>query len=213
MSNPVKLADRPVIKKTETRIQFLGLDELEKLVSTPYPDSVFARVDPALFLTAAMTGLRQGELLALRWRDVDFKAQRIRVVENYVRGQFDKPKSEKSSRSVPMASKVAVALLDLHDRTDFPRAGDLVFGHPGLGGPLDRSKLIRRFKQARERAEVRPITFHDLRHTFGTTMAAAGEPQRNIQEWMGHDDLKTTQVYMHYAPRHNEVEAVDRAFS
>jgi integrase len=130
-----------------------------------------------------------------------------------VRGQFDTPKSVKSSRSVPMASKVAAALLDLHERTDFPRAGDLVFGHPELGRPLDRSKLIRRFKEALERAEVRQITFHELRHTFGTTMAAAGAPQRNIQEWMGHDDLKTTHVYMHYAPRYNEVEAVDKAFS
>src|SRR6202012_1234954 len=65
-----------------------------------------ARVDRALYLTAAMTGLRQGELLGLRWRDVDFTSRRIRVVTNYVRGEFDHPKSEESARSVPMGRKV-----------------------------------------------------------------------------------------------------------
>jgi integrase len=211
--NPVKLADRPVIKRSETRIQFLNLDELEQLVGQAYPSDPWSKLEPILYLTAAMTGLRQGELIALRWRDVDFDARRIRVVQNYVRDEFTAPKSEKSSRSVPMASKVAAALSDLRDWSEFVGPDDLVFAHPDTGKPLDRSKLIRRFKQALDCAELPKITFHELRHTFGTTMAAAGEPQRNIQEWMGHDDLKTTQVYMHYAPRHNEVEAVDRAFS
>ncbi len=59
---------------------------------------------------------------------------------------------------------------------------------------------MRRFTQATERAEVRPITFHELRHTFGTRMAAAGVPLRTIQHWTGHADAKTTQVYAHYQP-------------
>ncbi len=86
--------------------------------------------------------------------------------------------------------------------------------HPTLGHPLDRSKLLKRFKAAVKRAEVgqfkevvkdgkkdrRPLTrFHDLRHTFGTRMAAAGVPMRTLQEWMGHRDLKTTLIYADYA--------------
>jgi integrase len=71
------------------------------------PDAVLeddlARVDRALYLTAAMTGLRQGELLGLRWRDVDWAAQKVRVVRPYVRGRFRSPKSRTSSRAVPMA--------------------------------------------------------------------------------------------------------------
>ena len=50
------------------------------------------------------------------------------------------------------------------------------------------------------RADVHEITFHELRHTFGTQMAAAGAPLRAIQEWMGHADAKTTEIYAHYAP-------------
>ncbi|HUY58605.1 MAG TPA: site-specific integrase [Solirubrobacteraceae bacterium] len=212
-SNPVKLADRPTLKKTETRIQFLDQEELEKVLATPYPDDAIGRLEPTLYLTAAMTGLRQGELLGLRWRDVDFDAHRVRVVAPYVRGEFGDPKSAGSGRSVPMAGRVETALAELRARSYYAHDRDLVFCHPETGKPLDRSKLVRRFRQALEGAEVHRITFHELRHTFGTRMAAAGEPMRKIQEWMGHADAKTTQVYAHYQPSHDEVAAVDRAFS
>jgi len=59
-------------------------------------------------------------------------------------------------------------------------------------GPLERSRLLKRYKKALEAAKVRPVRFHDLRHTFGTRMAAAGVPLRTIQEFMGHRDYKTT---------------------
>jgi integrase len=99
-SNPVKLADRPTLKKTETRIQFLDQPELEQLLAAPYPDDPFGRIEPTLYLIAAMTGLRQGELLGLRWRDVDLEARKVRVVSPYVRGEFGDPKSAGSGRSV-----------------------------------------------------------------------------------------------------------------
>jgi integrase len=210
--NPVKLADRPTIKKTETRIQFLEQAELEQLLAAPYPDDAFGRIEPTLYLTAAMTGLRQGELLGLRWRDVDFDARKIRVVSPFVRGEFGDPKSIGSGRSVPMAERVAVALRELHERSLYSRDRDLVFCHSETGKPLDRSKLVRRFKQALDRAGVHRITFHELRHTFGTRMAAAGTPMRTLQYWMGHADSKTTQIYAHYQPSDQEADAVDRAF-
>jgi integrase len=75
------------------------------------------------------------------------------------------------------------------------------------------SKLVRRFKKALEQADVRRITFHELRHTFGTRMAANGVPLRTIQHWMGHADAKTTQVYSHYQPSGAEAEVVDGAFA
>jgi integrase len=68
------------------------------------------------------------------------------------------------------------------------------------------------FKQAIKLAKVREIIFHELRHTFGTRMAAAGVPLRTIQHWMGHADAKTTQVYAHYQPSDHEADTVDQAF-
>ncbi|MGZ4197258.1 MAG: tyrosine-type recombinase/integrase [Solirubrobacteraceae bacterium] len=212
-TNPVKLADRPTVKKTETRIQFLEQPELEQLLAAPYPDDAFGRIEPTLYLTAAMTGLRQGELLGLRWRDVDFDARKIRVVSPYVRGEFGDPKSAGSGRSVPMADRVAVALGELRERSYYAHDRDLVFCHPETGKPLDRSKLVRRFKQAIDRAGVHRVTFHELRHTFGTRMAAAGTPMRTLQHWMGHADSKTTQIYAHYQPSDQQADAVDRAFA
>ncbi len=77
---------------------------------------------------------------------------------------------------------------------------DLVFCHPQTGHVLDASKLRKRFVDAIDQAGVNAITFHELRHTFGTQMAAAGAPLRAIQEWLGHADAKTTEIYSHYAP-------------
>ena len=204
---------RKGVKKTETRIQFLEQPELEQLLAAPYPDDAFGRIEPTLYLTAAMTGLRQGELLGLRWRDVDFAARKIRVVSPFVRGEFGDPKSVGSGRSVPMAERVADALGELREHYLYSRDRDLHFCHPETGKPLDRSKLVRCFKQALACAEVHRITFHALRHTFGTRMAAAGTPMRTLQYWMGHADSKTTQIYAHYQPSDQEADAVDRAFA
>jgi integrase len=172
-----------------------------------------AASEPVLYLTAAMTGLRQGELLGLRWRDVDFAARKVCVVSPYVRGEFGDPKSEGSGRSVPLAERVATELEALRARSPYATDKNLVFCHPETGNPLDRAKLTRRFKKAVRGAGVREITFHELRHTFGTRMAGAGVPLRTLQHWMGYADAKTTQVYAHYQPSDHEADTVDRAFS
>ena len=64
--------------------------------------------------------------------------------------------------------------------------------------------MRKRFKKALAAAGVRAVRFHDLRHTFGTHCAAAGTPLRTLQEWMGHRDAKTTQIYADYAPSAHE---------
>jgi integrase len=209
---PREAAERPVIGTTETRIKFLDQGELEKLLATTYPQDAFGSIEATLHLTAAMTGLRQGELLGLRWRDVDFAARKVRVVSPYVRGEFGDPKSEGSGRSVPLAERVSTELENLRARSPYAADKNLVFCHPETGNPLDRAKLTRRFKKAIRSADVREITFHELRHTFGTRMAAAGVPLRTIQHWMGHADAKTTQVYAHYQPCDHEADTVDQAF-
>ncbi len=152
------------------------------------------------------------ELLALKWLDIDWPVGRVRVADSFTRGRMDTPKSHEG-RSVPMAARLARELAGLRQRSRFRADTDLVFCHPDTGHVLDPSKMRKRFKDALARAEVRAITFHELRHTFGTQMAAAGAPLRAIQEWMGHADAKTTEIYRHYAPDpSNGAAFIERAF-
>jgi len=150
-----------------TAIYLYGLDLDEEGRADP-----LIAVERVLYVTAAMTGMRQGELLALRWMDVDWMAHRVRVRRNFVRGKFGTPKSKRSSRSIPLADDVARELELLCQASSYQTDEDLVFAHPHSGNPIDRSRLLKRFKAALERAGVREIRFHDLRHTFGTRMAA-----------------------------------------
>jgi integrase len=197
--NAVAEAERPRADGTDPDIRFIDLEELEALLQE-VPDDVLGAVERPLYLTAAMTGLRQGELIALRWKDVDWKAGLIRVRRNYTRGRFGTPKTKRSSRAVPMPGRVATELKQHLKRSNYTGADDLAFCHPETGNPFDSSKMRKRFKAAIKVAGVRSIRFHDLRHTFGTRMAAAGAPLRTIQEWMGHRDYKTTEIYADYAP-------------
>ena len=122
-------------------------------------------------------------------------------------------KSKRSSRSVPLADRLAGELDRLHQETPYRHDDELVFAHPHTGKPIDRSKLLKRFKAALRREGVRAVRFHDLRHTFGTRMAAQGVPMRALQEMMGHRDFKTTLIYADYAPSAREAEWVEAAFA
>jgi len=237
--NPVRRAEKPgrVRKGANPDLQFLSVAELDAVIRT-IPDEVVVRtpapsrrgrpgpapppspdvLGPVLrvvILTAALTGLRQSELLGLRWRDIDWGTQRIRVRNTFVRGEHSTAgKSDLSTRrSVPMAGRLARELELWSKRTAFAGDEELVFAHPLKGTPLDSSKLSKRFKKACVEAKVRPVRFHDLRHTFATRLAASGTPIRTIQEFLGHADAKTTQIYAHYAPSEHEVELVDAAFA
>jgi integrase len=180
------------------------------------PEEVMALVraaaseqDAVIFLTAAFTGLRRGELLALRWRDIDFAGSVIRVRGSFAAGVLTTPKSGRV-RSVPMASEVAGALARLSARGSSIGEDDLVFAGE-LGTYLDGSALRRRYDRALARAGLRRLRFHDLRHTFGTRVIAKADIRR-VQEWMGHADVQTTMKYLHYAPRAEDAALVDEAF-
>jgi integrase len=169
------------------------------------PEEVLALVrwaageeDAAIYLTAAFTGLRRGELIGLRWRDVDFPGSLIRVRRSYSYGGLTVPKSGKA-RAVPLAPEVARALARLGARPLWTGEDDLVF--PGETGDfLDGSALRRRYLAAQQLAGIKALRFHDLRHTFGTRMIAVADIVR-VKEWMGHVDIETTMRYLHFAPR------------
>lgn len=181
------------------------------------PEEVMALVraaeseqDAALYLTAAFTGLRRGELVALRWRDVDFAGEAIRVRASVTHGHLTTPKSGKV-RAVPMAPQVAVTLDKLSRRDRFTGPEDLVF--PGVAGDhVDGSALRRRYVVARTQAKLRPLRFHDLRHTFGS-LAIDRASIVQVQEWMGHADIDTTRRYLHFKRRTNEAALLAQPFS
>ena len=104
--------------------------------------------------------------------------------------------------------------LDAHFKCSaYQHDDDLVFGHPLTGNPLDGSKITKQFQKALLAAGVRRVRFHDLRHTFGTRMAAAGVPMRTLQEWLGHRNIATTMIYADYSPSEYEADLVAAAFA
>ncbi|HUA12617.1 MAG TPA: site-specific integrase [Solirubrobacteraceae bacterium] len=202
--NPVAGIERHPVRLTGD-IEVFSPEEVWALVRAAASEQ-----DAAIFLMAAFTGLRRGELVALRWRDVDFAGSAVRVRSSYSGGALTAPKSGRV-RSVPLAPDVARALDALSRREWFTGEDDLAF--PGeLGSFLDGSALRRRYAAALRRAGLRQLRFHDLRHTFGTRMIATADIRR-VQEWMGHADIQTTMRYLHYAPREDDARLVAEAFS
>jgi integrase len=210
--NPCKQVE-PVKVPKSTEIHFLLPDEVERLLES-LPTDAYGLRRRVLYLCAVQSGLRQGELLALRWKDVDFEARKLRVIRNYTGpdGGMTTPKSG-SMRSVPMSARLGEELRAHRQRSAFPVDDGLVFGHPQTGDPMNGKTAMTQFTADLGRADVRRIVFHDLRHTFGTTMASAGVPLRTLQAWMGHADASTTQIYAHYAPDSREADMVDAAFT
>ena len=217
-ANPCRLARLPAVRPSQD-VRFLTQDEVERVLAAAPADAA-ARAERdwwpvlrLLVLTATMTGMRLGELRALRWRDLDMAAMKVRVRYSFVRGEMGAPKSRRSTRAIPLTKRL-VAELDAHHRsTAWNQESDLVLAHPHTGRPLDRVRLLQHFHSALERADVRPVRIHDLRHTFATTVAASGNVSlRTLQEWMGHLDARTTQLYADYMPGQREAALLDEAF-
>jgi integrase len=202
--NPAATLEKPIQRRRTIALDVFSPAEVMALVRAADEEQ-----DAAIFLTAAFTGLRRGELVALRWRDVSFAGQYLRVTASYTERELSTPKSGKV-RSVPLAPEVAQALARLSQRGQWTSEDDLVF--PGFGGGyLDASALYRRYKLALQRAGLRDLRFHDLRHTFGTR-AISKASILQVKEWMGHADVQTTMQYLHYSPRPQDALLLAEAF-
>jgi integrase len=176
----------------------------------------------ALIIVAAMAGLRRGELVALRWRDVRFEQPALHVERAVSAGELKRPKSGKG-RVVPLADRPLEVLQQLAAREYWTDPDDLVFPRPDgrMRGP---DAVSHAYVQARNAATWPPIPladasglpalrFHDLRHTFGTLLARAGVSGFDIQAWMGHSSYATTQRYLHHAPRAGDAARVTAAMT
>jgi integrase len=170
-----------------------------------------SRHDAEIILVAAFTGMRRGEVVSLRWREVDFVSSSVHICESVSAGIDSTPKSRRS-RTVTMAPQVAQVLARLAP-LDAKHSPELVFPGSLPGRKLDPDALSKRFIAARDHAGLRALTFHDLRHTFASLLARAGESATLIQAEAGHASLRTTERYMHHRPRHEDAERFGRAFA
>jgi integrase len=166
--------------------------------------------DAELYRIAAYTGLRLGELLALRWADVNLLDRRL-VVHRAFSDRIEGPTKGWQARFLPIADPAAEAFARAAERGEFVGLGDYVFCSR-LGRPLDGSALRRRFKRAAAAAGLRVLRFHALRHGAGSMVARQADP-RWVQGFLGHSKLTTTERYLHAKARPQDVDLLNRAFA
>ena len=180
----------------------------------------------AFYVLALTTGLRRGELLALRWDDLDLASRQldVRRALQRVDGKLRiiEPKTPTSLRTVVL-SKLAVRYLQEHKkRQDAERAarGDawrehgLVFAST-VGTPIEPGNVNRRWDELRSRAGLDRLRLHDLRHGCATFLLAQGVPARAIMEVLGHAEIGVTMnTYAHVLPqlRQEAADAIDELF-
>lgn len=154
-----------------------------------------------LVLVAVLTGLRIGELLALRWKAVDFIRGTVQVRETVSEGKFGSPKTKSSKREIPISKPVSDALTAQRARCHGSGAEDLVFATRNRT-PLNPKNVLRRvLRPACQSLGLPLVSWHSFRHTHATQLAEVGESMRTAQALLGHSDLETTlNVYMHAIP-------------
>jgi len=208
-SNPVADCERPRVQQPELNILtgveiarlWTAYTQLEHDTATE-EEKEWWRIARTLTYVALGTALRRGELLALRWKDIQLLESRLTVREAFVKGRFTTPKSQAGRRLIELGPRTLQHLADHWQQTLYKSDGDLVFCHPQLGTPLDPSRLTRQhLRPALRKAGItKPFRpFHDLRHTALTHEAAAGNPLTYIQHKAGHSQAAITERYIHAA--------------
>ena len=187
------------LKAPEPEFDFLDFDEADRLAAA-------ADVEwRPMILVGLKAGLRLGELLALRWGDVDLVAGRLVVRRAVSRGVMGTPKSGKS-REIPLGEDVLRAL-----KAHRHLRGELVFCNPD-GKLFAKGESKWPLWRACKRAGLRRIGWHVLRHTFASHLAMRGAPLKAVQELMGHATIEMTMRYAHLSPdvRRDVVRLLDR---
>ena len=170
----------------------------------------------ALYRLALTLGLRRGELLGLRWQDVDLDGGRLRVARSLQRVNgaivVKEPKTERSRRTLSLGPAAVAALRAHHDRQTWERkAAGLRWRESGavfttsIGTTIDPDRLNKHYKALLGRAGLRDQRFHDLRHTAATLMLRDGLPVHEVSAVLGHAQTSTTlNVYSHVLPGGND---------
>jgi integrase len=219
--NPADAVDKPKLARRE--MQTLSLDQAQALFAV----AKGTRVEALLHL-AVNTGLREGELLGLRWSDLDWKTGALQVQRQLqrVRGEgkvLSEPKTAAGRRLVMLGPSTLAKLRDHHRHQIEARwfVGDkwqeqgLVFCSR-IGTPLERNLMIGEYKKLLAQAGLPDIRFHDLRHTAATLMLQQGVHPKVVQERLGHSKISVTlDVYSHILPsmQQDAAELLDAALA
>ncbi|MFC1917633.1 tyrosine-type recombinase/integrase [Chloroflexota bacterium] len=205
-SNPAERVDPPPLEDVEPIVPSNKDVEriIDKAAETPYL---------VLFYAKAYTGLRRGELLGLRWMDIDFDNSTLSVVQTlqqlrngeYV---FKKPKTKRSRRQIDLSPSLVILLWDHKIRQEQQKEllgitlspVNMVFTHPD-GRPLRPNSISRAFKNIAISLNLNEISIHSLRHAHATIMLQQGIHPKIVQERLGHSSIATTlDIYSHVVP-------------
>lgn len=202
--NPATLVDKPAYKKKE--MTCWNPTQIAKFLEVAKEDRHYA-----LYVFLLTTGCRIGEALAIRWSDIDWDNQIVKIQRTLSRdekgkGYFDEPKTAKSRRAIVLP-ELALLVLKQHRKSQLEHRlemgelydnQDLVFASE-IGTALQHSNILRRsFKPLIEKAGVPQITIHQLRHSVATALISAGVSLKQVSEVLGHSSITVTgDVYSH----------------
>jgi integrase len=176
------------LKAPDPEFDFLDFEEAERLLAGAEEGEW-----RTMILVALRTGMRQGEILALRWEDVDLVKGQLSVRRSVTRNVITTPKNGKS-RDIPLGDEVLAAL-----KAHRHLRGPLVFC-TDYGRMLKKNEVKHPLWRATRKASLRHIGWHTLRHTFASHLAMRGVPIKAIQELLGHATIEMTMRYAHLSP-------------
>ena len=217
--SPASLAQRPRVQRKEVRV--LTVEQLRTMLVAASGDRL-----EAVYYLAATTGMREGEILALRWEDVDLKAGTVAINGTLKRLPKDadvpvdavglqghwiimQPKTERARRMLVLIKEVVDKLKTHRKRQarEMAKAGDLWSDHglvftDEVGGPVEPTGFYKRqFQPLLERAKLPPVTFHQLRHSVASLLLATQLHPAIVSALLGHAQVSTTvDVYSHVVP-------------
>jgi len=200
--NPCTFISLPKGEKREPT--FYSLNELNALLSAVKEEVLYPAIKIASFY-----GLRRSELIGLKWDSIDFENNRFTIENTIVKVrktvEKNKTKNSTSHRSLPLPQDMKEMLLNMKATEEKNAAlmgqdyirNNYVFKHPN-GSPISPDYVSHGFKKLLSKYNLKPIRFHDLRHSCASILLSKGFLLKDVQEWLGHADIKmTANIYGH----------------
>lgn len=199
--NPAAVVKPPTVKHKDIEVW-----EEKEIVY--FLDAIKDEYDYIIYYLALYTGMRKGEILGLKWQDIDFYNNKIRVMRSYTKTGFSKGKTDKARRVIDIDDntieelKAHEKVIEKNKRVCGNEYNDLDLLICRVdGSPVDVRNVNRRFEKLIKKLDMKKIRFHDLRHTHATLMLAMGIPVKVVSERLGHEKVELTlNTYAHLLP-------------